>query len=78
MLKEVKWNPDIDKYVYSQWYIEQSGDEEELDDLPPMECDEKRITIISLSKDYKREGKGSKILTSKNLLTKITILCQYK
>ena len=59
----------LDAYNYDKWYTEESeystakNDEEELDDLPPLE-------------DYKevKEGRGLKILTTNKLLTRLSVL----
>ena len=47
----------LDEYNYSKWCNEKSGDEEELDDLPPIEGGEKA-----------KEGKRLKILTPNKLV----------
>ena len=59
----------LDAQNYDKWYTEESeystakNDEEELDDLPPLE-------------DYKevKEGRGLKILTTNKLLTRLSVL----
>ena len=59
----------LDAYNYDKWYTEESeystakNDEEELDDLPPLE-------------DYKevKERRGLKILTTNKLLTRLSVL----
>lgn len=57
-------NLTLDEYDYSG----KSGDEEELQNLPPLEGDEEKHSVPStpLSKGDKRGGKGLKILTQTN------------
>ena len=53
----------LDEYDYSEWYNEKSGDEEELNDLPPLECGEEV-----------KKGKRLKILTPNTLLARLLAL----
>ena len=78
MLEEVKYNYDpasltLDEYDYSEWYKIKSGDEEELDYLPPLEVDEEKYYSVMSTPVPKgvKEGKGLKILTPNKSLTQI-------
>ena len=57
-------NLKLKDYDYDEWFTEEElDDEEKLDDLPPLEGDEQV-----------KEGKGLKVLTPNNLLTRLSIL----
>ena len=71
MINEVKWTPNMILliYDYEELYKQKpddsivKGDEEELDHLPPLDSNEEEV----------KEGKGIKILTQKELLTRLPL-----
>ena len=49
MQKEVEWVPNmilLGECNYCEWYKEKSGDEEQLDNLPPLEGDQEKYYSI--------------------------------
>ena len=75
-----KYNPanlTIDGYDYNEWYKVKSGEEKELENLPPLEGDEEKhysIPCTPILKGDKKEERGLKISTSNKILTRLPIL----